>query len=178
MKEDLAVFIEALLVATRAVDGHYFQLPVAGAEDPIYRERVYCYELYHQLRRNLPQGFPYVLGGEVDKNGHPILREELGPLKPDFIVHAPGNMLMNLAVVEVKPGSMTPGEFQKDLASFRAFLEHAHYYAAIALIYGYTSPTVLDGHARAFQSNFADLRERQARVLWHRSVGEPAIVLV
>ena len=34
--------------ATAAIDAMYFQLPVDGG-DPVYRERVYCYELYHQM---------------------------------------------------------------------------------------------------------------------------------
>ena len=52
-------FLKLLIEATARVPLHYFQLPVAEREDPIYRERVYCYELYHQLRtlledRDLP----------------------------------------------------------------------------------------------------------------------------
>ena len=43
--------IEQLLKdATSGIEGNYFQLPIDGSEDPIYRERVYCYELYHQLK--------------------------------------------------------------------------------------------------------------------------------
>jgi len=33
--------------ATAAIGREYFLLPIHGA-DPVYRERVYCYELYHQ----------------------------------------------------------------------------------------------------------------------------------
>ena len=36
-------------VAVSRIAHGYFQLPVADA-DALYRERVYCYELYHQLR--------------------------------------------------------------------------------------------------------------------------------
>ena len=95
-------FIECLIEATGKIESHYFQLPVAGDERPIFRERVYCYELYHQLRCTLVDDFPYVLDGEVDKAGHPILRTELGAKKPDFIVHMPGQMDQNLVVIEVR----------------------------------------------------------------------------
>ena len=37
--------------ATAAIASEYFRLPVWNA-DPVYRERVYCYELYHQMRRS------------------------------------------------------------------------------------------------------------------------------
>ena len=43
-------FIRCLTNATARVPEVYCQLPVAGEKSPIYRERVYCYELYHQLR--------------------------------------------------------------------------------------------------------------------------------
>jgi hypothetical protein len=50
-------------------------------------------------------GFPYVLHGEVDNHGHDIVEQALqAGLKPDFIVHDPGEMDpdANLAVMEVK----------------------------------------------------------------------------
>ena len=55
--------------ASAHIGADYFQLPVADA-DAVYRERVYCYELYHQLRC-LWKDFPFSLGGEIDKQGNP-----------------------------------------------------------------------------------------------------------
>ena len=60
--------------ATKNISREFYQLPVAGKEDPIYRERVYCYELYHQLRSLWPTETEYTLSGEVDKSGHPLIR--------------------------------------------------------------------------------------------------------
>jgi hypothetical protein len=102
MDQEFATFEEKLARASARIDGEYFQLPVADA-DSVYRERVYCYELYHQLR-SLWNGFPFSLGGEVDKMKHPFF--ENGPCataKPDLLVHRPGDMNRNLACVEVKP---------------------------------------------------------------------------
>jgi hypothetical protein len=42
--------LEALAQATQAIEASYFLLPIAGRDRPIKRERVYCYELFHQLR--------------------------------------------------------------------------------------------------------------------------------
>lgn len=39
---------DLLIRATKAIEGGYFHLALAGGT-PVYRERVYCYELYHQL---------------------------------------------------------------------------------------------------------------------------------
>ena len=51
-----------VLRACRAIASDYMDLPVYGLEDPQYRERVYCYELYHQLRAFMPKAtFPYSL---------------------------------------------------------------------------------------------------------------------
>lgn len=55
-------------VATGNIAKNYFQLPVDGRDDPIYRERVYCYELYHQLRLYWPTNTQYEIGGEVDNS--------------------------------------------------------------------------------------------------------------
>jgi hypothetical protein len=102
MKRQFAEFERKLATACERIDAEYFQVPVKDAES-MYRERVYCYELYHQLRRDWRR-FPFGLGGEVDKTGHPLFRD--GPYaasKPDLLVHEPGNMEHNLACVEVKP---------------------------------------------------------------------------
>jgi len=95
-------FLTALAGATARVPKHYFQLPVAGQREPLYRERVYSYELYHQLRVRLDdEGLVehYALSGEIDKGGHPIIRHRCAP---DLVFHIPG-AARNLVVVEVKP---------------------------------------------------------------------------
>lgn len=89
-------FEPLLQEATSKIGYNYFQLPIDGQEDPIYRERVYCYELYHQLRSIWPKDCEYELSGEVDKSGHPLIRgNNLDRIKPDFLVHVPGDMQGN-----------------------------------------------------------------------------------
>src|SRR6266568_1457380 len=90
---------DLLGTATAAVAPEYFRLPIHGA-DPVYRERVYCYELYHQMRLRWPPGSPYRLNGEVDKRSHPYFADGGSP-KPDLLVHEPGTG-RNHAVFEVK----------------------------------------------------------------------------
>jgi hypothetical protein len=105
MKEqDFQTFLEALLSATERIQHKYFLLPVAYKDDYVYRERAYCYELYHQIRNLLPRDYPYLLSGEVNKAGHPYITEHCGSIIPDFLVHNAGYMGKddNLAIVEVK----------------------------------------------------------------------------
>jgi len=130
-------FATLLQEATQRVGETYFQLPVAGQEDPIYRERVYCYELYHQLRTLWPPDSRYSLCGEVDKMNHPLIRgNNLDDTKPDFLVHVPGR-LENAVVMEVKPANARPDRIEKDLKTLTAYRRLAGYAAAYLLVYGH-----------------------------------------
>ncbi len=143
MENHTAVFDESLMEATAAIEADYMQLPVAGREGPQYRERVYCYELYHQLRPLLEARLPtYSLGGEVDKTGNPLIRGAgLDRVKPDLLVHVPRQMDRNLAVVEVKPVGVTRyhhwrRQVEKDIEHLLAFRRNADYRHAVYLVYG------------------------------------------
>lgn len=92
--------VQALTTASGRVSAKYFSLPVAGLELPIKRERVYCYELYHQLRLVLVDT-QFTLTGEPDKRGHPAFEHGKKP-NPDFIFHVPGGHEHNSAIVEVE----------------------------------------------------------------------------
>lgn len=169
MEKDFTTFLDILLRATERIEAHYFQLPIAGSEEPIYRERVYCYELYHRIRECMPDDYGYVLDGEVDKAGHPILRQETGALKPDFIVHVPGTMDRNLAVVEVKPINADNKSIRKDAQTLRLFLERAQYFKAVSLVYG-------DGMHKEFakfpyivKEVFRDIPREHIVLVWHQS---------
>ena len=77
-----------LAAAAAGVAPEYFRLPIHGG-DPVYRQRVYCYELYHQMRLRWPEASPYRLNGEIDKRAHPYFEDGAAP-KPDLLVHEPG----------------------------------------------------------------------------------------
>mgnify|MGYP006906724169 CR=1 FL=1 len=72
MDEEFGKLIGIIREAVKQITDEYFQLPVCGS-DSLYRERVYCYELYHQMRC-IWDDFPFSLGGEVDKAGHPYYK--------------------------------------------------------------------------------------------------------
>ncbi len=124
--------------ATAAIDTEYFRLPIDGG-DPIFRERVYCYELYHQMRSLWParDACRYLLNGEVDKSGHALL-EQWGfkGEKPDLLVHGPGHIADNHAVIEVKPSTVDHRGIVKDLTKLALFRSRARYQRGIYLIYG------------------------------------------
>ena len=131
-------FTEILINATAQISEGYFQLKIDGG-DPIYRERVYCYELYHQLRNHWPDKTDFYLNGEIDKAAHPILKDlGVNNVKPDFLVHKPGYMYGNYAIIEVKKVDADLSGIRKDLQTLSIFLENVQYERAIYLFYGYS----------------------------------------
>lgn len=136
-KITLEQFDDILKESTENVESEYYQLPVAGKEDPVYRERVYCYELYYHIRTLWPEGCEYSLSGEVDKKNHPLIRDNgLDNKKPDMLIHIPGDMGGNYLVLEVKPITGTKEQLKKDLTTLTAFRRNADYERAILLFYG------------------------------------------
>lgn len=128
---------DILKEATRRISSSYFQVKIANG-DSIYRERVYCYELYHQLRCLWPACTDFYLNGELDKSAHPILKS-LGAdyAKPDFLIHKPGRMAGNHAIIEVKTSKAQTDGIQKDLDTLALFLTSVQYKRAIYLLFGY-----------------------------------------
>jgi hypothetical protein len=165
---------DILTEATAAIDSEYFKLPIDGG-DPVYRERVYCYELYHQMRSLWPHRdvCRYVLNGEVDKTAHPVL-EQLGFLgeKPDLLVHGPGHMADNHAVIEVKSSKARPGDIKTDLTKLALFRNRAGYRRAIYLIYGEAADARI---VRRIRIAAADLEGCDGIEIWlHPEVHVPA----
>ena len=158
--------------ATRAIDAAYFQLSIAGG-DSVYRERVYCYELYHQMRCLWPEECPFLLNGEVDKSGHALLTA-LGAngRKPDFLVHQPGNMNGNHAIIEVKRAEFDPEGFAKDLDTLKLFVNRVGYRRAIYLVYGDQADDQLAGRIQELAHSIEELPPIE---LWlHQRVGTAA----
>ena len=121
--------------ATAGIEDRYFKLKIEGGL-PVYRERVYCYELYHQLRKDWNRT-DFVINGEVDKSAHPIL-EPLGAKKrkPDLLIHGPGDMAGNYAIIEVKPSTASNRGIRKDFETLSFFKGLGQYHHAIFLLYG------------------------------------------
>jgi hypothetical protein len=116
--------------STSKIEDAYFLLPTLGGEK--YRERVYAYELYHQLR-SIWTSTQFFLNGEVDKKGHPCFPES-GP-QPDLIVHE-RNTTNNLAVFQIKACNAQNAGIDADLLKLQYFRKEVGYLRAIYLVYG------------------------------------------
>ncbi len=158
--------------AIKKIDNHYTQLSVACSDKPIYRERVYCYELYHQLRCILGDDFPYKLDGELDKKSHICYPNEE---KPDFVVHIPGKMKQNLVVIEVKKVLVKDHikELRNDFDKLKRFISKTNYYRAIMLIYGNVNGELPQNIKREIKC----IQGKNIIILWHYKPNEePKII--
>ena len=121
------------------VEAKYILLEVAGG-NPKHRERVYCYELYHQMRCLQEQCAlqnKFTINGEIDKRGPQEVDEDFNP---DFVMHTPKSMKNNGCVVEVKVRSNSNSRVidengvLKDLKTITCML-HCYEYQYGALIF-------------------------------------------
>ena len=149
--------------STGAIVDYYFELPTADGSNR-WRERHYTYELYHQMRKLWPDDCPLFISGEIDKARHNRFRElGVGELKPDLLIHKPGTMKNNYAVIEVKSQNATRYGIDNDKKKLKIFKKKIGYSWAIYLIFGRELP----GELQEFTSDYIDL-------WWHKSSGEPA----
>ena len=164
-------FTELLRIATSQIEHAFFHIELDGGM-PVYRERVYCYELYHQLRLQWPASSPFRLNGELDKSAHPILKF-MGAdyAKPDLLVHTPGHMGGNDTIIEVKSSTASRKGIKKDLNTLGLFRTAVGYQRAIYLVYGYEAEQTI-ARVRAVAHKIGGLPPIE---LWvHAVPGEPA----
>lgn len=156
---------EILRDATTAIAERYFLLPTHNGAS-FFRERVYCYELYHQIRLQWTRE-DFLLNGEVDKAGHVDFDEFQA--KPDFLIHSPGHD-DNYAIIEVKPVRTRNEDVRKDLETLKWFHDYG-YERAILLIYGASPARAL---ARVLGCG-GKPEELAVIELWvHEDAGQPA----
>src|SRR5260370_38739486 len=88
------------------------------------------------MRRRWPNSSEFYLNGEIDKAAHHILRR-LGAAnrKPDLLIHRPGYMSGNYAIVEVKHCRTSPQRIAKDWRTLTLFRSTVRYTRAIYLVY-------------------------------------------
>lgn len=134
------------------------------------RERVYCYELYHQLRQAKALE-PLILMAELDKQGNPAFRTTKKP-KPDFILHITGTNEHNSTILEVecKPGI---AHLRKDMKTLKLMQTHG-YKELVLLLYGMNTVPWRQINLAALE---AGLSKKDFKVLLHRSPCEAAVLM-
>ena len=142
MDEKIESFVEMIKGSLDNVGDEYYKITTTYESSGIVRERVFCYELYHQMRSvQSARGLTDVqIHGEIDKSGH-IAFDRNSRKNPDFVFHVPGMMKGNAIVVEVKgkiEGTYQEGVY-KDIVTLSKFTNNKHYYhSGVLIIYNYT----------------------------------------
>lgn len=163
-------FVEAIQSAAARIDKRYFRLAIAGRDLPVLRERVYCYELYHQLRA-LPLDFEgLTLTAEPDKSGHPAY-EGRRP-NPDFVLHTPGEHSHDHTVMEVECRP-TLKHIRKDLRNFALFRGKG-YRNFILLIFG---GTAVPWERLSTAACDCDFPLDEITVLFHAAAGQAPVLV-
>jgi hypothetical protein len=129
-------FLLHLKKAISKVGDEYYTIKTIYDSDGIIRERVFCYELYHQFRNLPPQGFQYAFHGELDKRGHLLFEPEEQKI-PDFLVHTPGTMDENKVIIEVK-GKIDRNDVVNDIKKIFSFLTKVDYEYGVFLLFNHS----------------------------------------
>ena len=131
------VLISLIEQALNQVSQDYYRLRTTYSTEGIVRERVFCYELYHQMRKIQDSGesCQYHIHGEIDKRAHELFARE-DQKNPDFVFHCPGSMGENALVVEVK-GKLTVAEAIKDFDTLKIFCAKYGYQKGLWLLYNH-----------------------------------------
>lgn len=101
MEERITEHLVLVKNALVNIDSLYLKLPTSYKRAGITRERIFCYEFYHQMRLIQSIDDPLYIHGEIDKRGHILFLPE-HRTNPDFVVHHPSKMPENAIVIEVK----------------------------------------------------------------------------
>ena len=149
-------FLNLVSEACAEIGEQYFALSQSNQQSR-YRERVYAYELYHILRGKLENDVEFEglsLNGEVDKAG----RLDFSNEKPDLLLHYPGTMDRNIAIMEIKRCNGVG--FQQAVENLETFTTKYGYAGGIFLIFGdqkFSQPAM----------------PKRCRLIWHCRPGVP-----
>ncbi len=140
--------LDIICKAAGQVTQNYFKLTTTYEPSGIVRERVFCYELYHQLRCVLGDNHKLTLNGEIDKRGHQDFKEQ-DRKNPDFVFHIPGQHKGNTIIFEVK-GNLDFDSILKDFETMTTFVSSYQYQAGVFLLYNYTLKDFKNGLGNKF----------------------------
>ena len=132
-------YLPYIVDALNEIEQHYVKLPAIHKASGLIRERAFCYEFYHQMRKVIPQNREIVINGEIDKRGYPTFNNQ----NPDFVFHIPGSNAGNAMVCEVK-GDIRKLGLLKDLETICHFIEDKYYKSGALIIFANSFEKLMD----------------------------------
>lgn len=167
-------YIDLVEDALTRVGPDYYLLPTTYRPRGITRERIYCYELYHQIRLLMRPHHTLSLHGEIDKRGH-VDFAVADRANPDFVFHIPGTHTDNTLVIEVK-GAVADGYRRKILKDFRtllAFTSRYHYQAGLFVLFGHSLDELMESVGRDLRARRNHSHARFIHVITIAQAGGP-----
>ena len=134
----LRKYIQIIKDALSDVKGDYFLLLTTYNHSGIVRERMFCYELYHQIRIRMENNDNLLFCGEIDKRGHPDF-ERRDRKNPDFVFHIPETHEGNTIVIEVKGTLDSIQGIVKDFNTLNRFTSKYRYPLGLFILYNHNS---------------------------------------
>ena len=167
-------FEKALIHAAEKIEERYFLTKIRqanGGDKSVYRERIYCYELYHQIKVFCEYGQMSIFA-EYDKSGSGFYAgTSLQRVKPDFLIHLPGNIENNHIAMEVKSSTARRSDLRKDIEKLIKLTDDHKFEIGVYLIYG------KDAVIKANIANeYIDNRSK-IKIFIHNEVGAKAFAL-
>jgi hypothetical protein len=201
-------FYDLLYKAIPKIGSKYMKFEAVGLMDG-FMERTYTYEFYHQLRRFQDElkYNDFTIHAEPEKARteflHNILRRLEGEkienenindfqkrVMPDLLVHVPGIINENVAIVEIKPEKKEINSgIRKDIRVLKEFINGGDYidgyYKGIFLLYatanGYRETEKIKEHySRIIKDTIGDSWRNYSRdiiLFWHPKPGAEPIVI-
>lgn len=130
-------FLEQIQKAVKKVPNKFWKVKRASSVKSVYRERVFCYELYHILRQMQDnKEFKYKfrdINAEIDKSGDTAFKTHYNP---DFIFHTQGKDKQNFCAVELKVslyGNSVQG-VKKDFSTLADLIANHNYKIGVFIL--------------------------------------------
>jgi hypothetical protein len=136
-------YIDLLKKALGQIEPGYFRLVTTYNPRGIVRERIFCYELYHQIRLSMEPRHTLSFHGEIDKSGHLDFNRQ-DRANPDFVFHIPGTHLANTLVIEIKGSVNKRKGILKDFDTILTFISKYRYSAGIFILYNHSFDELMD----------------------------------
>ncbi len=151
-------YLKIITASLEKIKKDYFIVKSYPKPTGFHRERVFCYELYHQMRLLHYDTGEIKINGEIDKRGNTDFPERA--FNPDFIFHEPMTHANNKIVIEVK-GTMNYDKdkygktaIEKDFTTILYFLtrKEIRYTTGVFILYRY--------NMKQFQRKYKEILKR------------------
>ena len=165
------VYLDLIKRSLEKVAPGYFKLKTTYEPSGIVRERVLCYELYHQIRSNMKDA-ELSLNGEIDKRGH-IDFDPKDQKNPDFVFHLPGTHKGNTLVIEIKGTLARHAEIINDFTTILRFIGNYQYKGGVFIIYNHTVDELLKAVGSQLRKLASDAHASAVHILAIKEAGSP-----